>query len=425
MSTFTQWNGPEQAASNIVKQELRTLSESVKDVAESLDEHAALSAVDGDDVHGIVEYVASQINSSSEGLLNAYVGLATPYDEDGNEITVSSDYTVLEDTAKLVYSPALASSSFIAGIIHAYDTVDFTKWTLVDGDARTIGSSESGYILGEVSVDWSDQSEDDGAPADTYKNKAARVYIKYVNDSPFDAIADITATIDSSGTWTGSLTVHLSKPASTWANMKFYLASCTSSSGQTHVYLAVSASSAISAYVCGENFIPIGHEDYEKPNGSCGLITSVSINAADTGVTAFDTVNAGTIQTDTINDSTGNSLLVNDDGAITIGDSDVTVSVDFVVRPSVVIGTDDDGDDVTSEVATISDLNDLVPVGTILRWCKIDSDTKYATDVPDGYLATDGSTYNTATYSELYSVLGTSTLPAEYYSMIKAKSTTV
>lgn len=417
MSTFTEWNGPG-PGSNPTK-EILALIKAYNEVLSTLNTHINTAASATDSVHDVAAYVTSAIDTLKESL-------TTTIDDNVDTLqsaidTVSealSDYTATLSTDAsselLTFQYAITSSKYVSGILHAHQLIDYTKWASVSGAYLQYTSSSAStvlsasYVLGMLSDDWSDDTEN--TPSSGYKEKAARAYIKYTNSSPYNAIVDMVATVN---TETAALTVHIAKGQNTWSNLAFRLIKSSDASGNTHVYLAVTGTSLTASNVstafkiCGVNFIPVGSDDYAAPNTNGLLLATAMIGYASSGLVSMSTLRADTITSNTIVDTDGNNLISynGDESSVIVGNSDNAVT--FYTIPVYV------GDSVTTPLITKEQLLDnLIPVGAVLRWA--------GTTAPTGYLSCDGSTFSSTTYPKLYSVLGSTTLPVEDKAIIKA-----
>lgn len=425
MSTFTTWNGPFSEAKPSTKDVLE-LIDAYNNVLSALNTHIAESAANESTVHGVITCVTSAIADLQETLtetINDNIATVTAsVDSDVSELESSistvkaslEEYTgqYVADSSNeiLTFSYAIKSSQYFIGLLHALDIIDFTRLVSVTPtyiSATSSGSSTtvSGYILGMLSVDWSDDSS---APT-SYMNKAARAYIKFSNTSPLDAICDMVAT-QTATSKVGTLNVLVSKKANTWTNLAFHIIHGTSSTSEDAIYLVVSSSSYTSSSsmqfkVAGVNFIPVGADGYIAPNGNGTLLGTVTIGTSASVMSGSDVLRANTVVSDSYTDTSNNALITVDDTDITIGNS--SYSVTFNVLP--IYEDLDEGTSTT--LSTKAELTtNVIPVGAIIRWI--------GDDPPTGYLMCNGQTITKSSYPELYAVIG-STVPKEDNSIIK------
>ena len=500
MSTFTQWNGP-QGASGPSAKDITALIDAYNSMSSALQAHLAATAPTDSAVHGIVNYVNS-IKTELQALLGAKAentalsavketadaaatkqalldavqnmeqlisakadtkALAAKADTALTDTMQKSIDTITEmldklqaewdkfaayytdETTALAFSVIIKTTEYFIGKAHVHYVIDFTKWSHFTAPYAGTGTQDSSdtngiFILGCLSMDWAD---DDNAPEKEQSAKAARAYIKYVNTNPFDAIIDMSAT-KADGKFTGSLSVHISKKAGTWQNMKFHLVHGTDSKGNEAVYLGVSSSKLASAgsdysnvnfHVAGVNFLAPGQIGFVVPTGLLNGITDAAIGAGADSAITFDDVTANSFMSNNYQTLEAKNLLhievlKDPDGIgkdyeqLFIGNEDLN-DITFTTRPSMVV-KDQEGNQHESYFVTSQDIkNCTIPVGTVFRWPFVDEVTGKLVKVPKGFMACDGSQFNALDYPELAELcgadeFGNATLPVEDHAIIKA-----
>ena len=500
MSTFTQWNGPQGAFGPSAK-DITALIDAYNSMSSALQAHLAATAPTDSAVHGIVNYVNS-IKTELQALLGAKAentalsavketadaaatkqalldavqnmeqlisakadtkALAAKADTALTDTMQKSIDTITEmldklqaewdkfaahytdETTELAFSTIIKTTEYFIGKAHVHYVIDFTKWSHFTAPYAGTGTQDSSdtngiFILGCLSMDWAD---DDNAPEKEQSAKAARAYIKYVNTNPFDAIIDMSAT-KADGKFTGSLSVHMSKKAGTWQNMKFHLVHGTDSKGNEAVYLGVSSSKLASAgsdysnvnfHVAGVNFLAPGQIGFVVPTGLLNGITDAAVAAGADSAITFDDVSANSFMSNNYQTLEAKNLLhievlKDPDGIgkdyeqLFIGNEDLN-DITFTTRPSMVVN-DQEGNQHESYFVTSQDIkNCTIPVGTVFRWPFVDKITGKLVKVPKGFMACDGSQFNALDYPELAELcgadeFGNATLPVEDHAIIKA-----
>ena len=500
MSTFTQWNGP-QGASGPSAKDITALIDAYNSMSSALQAHLAATAPTDSAVHGIVNYVNS-IKTELQALLGAKAentalsavketadaaatkqalldavqnmeqlisakadtkALAAKADTALTDTMQKSIDTITEmldklqaewdkfaahytdETTALAFSTIIKTTEYFIGKAHVHYVIDFTKWSHFTAPYAGTGTQDSSdtngiFILGCLSMDWAD---DDNAPEKEQSAKAARAYIKYVNTNPFDAIIDMSAT-KADGKFTGSLSVHMSKKAGTWQNMKFHLVHGTDSKGNEAVYLGVSSSKLASAgsdysnvnfHVAGVNFLAPGQIGFVVPTGLLNGITDAAVAAGADSAITFDDVSANSFMSNNYQTLEAKNLLhievlKDPDGIgkdyeqLFIGNEDLN-DITFTTRPSMVVN-DQEGNQHESYFVTSQDIkNCTIPVGTVFRWPFVDKITGKLVKVPKGFMSCDGSQFNALDYPELAELcgadeFGNATLPVEDHAIIKA-----
>ena len=500
MSTFTQWNGP-QGASGPSAKDITALIDAYNSMSSALQAHLAATAPTDSAVHGIVNYVNSikaelqallgakaettalsavkdtaDAAATKQALLNAVQNMEQLISAkaDTKALTAKADTAITDimqksidtitemldklqaewdkftahytdETIALAFSTIIKTTEYFIGKVHTHYVIDFTKWSHFTAPYAGTGTQDSSdtngiFILGCLSMDWAD---DDNAPEKEQSAKAARAYIKYVNTNPFDAIIDMSAT-KADGKFTGSISVHISKKAGTWQNMKFHLVHGTDSKGNEAVYLGVSSSklastgsdySNVNFHVAGVNFLAPGQIGFVVPTGLLNGITDAAIGAGADSAITFDDVSANSFMSNNYQTLEAKNLLhievlKDPDGIgkdyeqLFIGNEDLN-DITFTTRPSMII-KDQEGNKHESYFVTSQDIkNCTIPVGTVFRWPFVDKVTGKLIKVPKGFMACDGSQFNALDYPELAELcntdeFGNATLPVEDHAIIKA-----
>lgn len=361
----------------------------------------------------------------------------------------------LLDNDLVLLQGVLKATDSIKGYIKAHRIIDFTKWQTVAMQFAGTGAQEDAstnglYVLGKLSHNWED---DDHAPHDNLF-KAARAFIKYENGHPFDAIIDMTATRNTNNVYTGSITAQVSKQAGEWSNLRFHLVHATSYDNNDidEVYLCMSADglykggdySNLYVHVAGINFIPLDDNETKRVSLVSAPITwtaSVPTNVNNT--TVFSTLSTGNIITDRIFDETGQSIvkvdhiydeLNIDHRVVTVGDIH-DGNVQFLRRP-VLLTQNENGTLQRDRFITLHDIEDMkgAPIGVMCLWPLYDktviSDedgietcTRIAKDVPQGWAACDGSEVDAELGADYIERFGTNKLPIFDCAIIKIKNT--
>lgn len=203
-----------------------------------------------------------------------------------------------EDNNTLIYDGILKATVALKGKLYVDTIVDYTKWATVKAQYAGTGSqidvdTEGLFVLGMLSENFENVTV-----TGVNKPKAGRAFIKYVNDEPFDAIVNMTAT----GLTTGELVATVSKESTAWAGMTFVLVKATDQNGASHAYLCISGDDATALceynfYVAGENFIPANSPDYIALNGVISNVTSALcyVTIPSTGGTAISNMSIDTL----------------------------------------------------------------------------------------------------------------------------------
>ena len=498
MSTFTQFNGP-QGASGPSAKDITALIDAYNNLSVKLTTHIAANTPTDAAVHGIVAYV-NDVKTQLEAIIGAKAAITTLNDvkavadaaatkeslsaaitnmqqliankADTSALAVKADTVITtnisdelsdltdvvnnlkaeydklsghitDTTTKLAFDCAIESATFLVGKLRAFSIVDFTKWAHFSAPFAGTGgmpdtATKGAFIIGCLSLNWSG----DNTPEEKFSHKAARVYIKYVNTKPFDAICDMAVSRTDEG-YVGSLSVHLAKKSGTWKDLAFHLLHGTNSNHKECVYLAISADGLSSVggdysntnfRACGENFLPVGEDGYVTPTGMLECITSAIIGTNASNIVGIDNLRLNQLWSPNYFDGDGFNLLrvvskidPDDDSTyrqVFIGDAKHD-EITFIKRPSMII-ENDQGEQLQAYFVTAQDIiNVSLPVGAIIRWAPMDDDGTLK-NIPYGYLACDGSLVSNVDYPELCELLGfdefgMSALPNESHSIIKAK----
>lgn len=505
MSTFTEWNGPgggrgantkdvlalidaynnmnallskhiESSATDDVHKFKTALDDAVATLQTAM--NAALSnKADKDVVSGLSDTVAfheSEFNKEVSRAQSAESTLQSNIDSEksraeGKETEISQAITRLEEAVndtKSTFEQALGKISFddvstttISGVVAATESflgtikarklIDFVEWTTFSAQYAGTGSNEGAeksngvYILGCLSEEWDPDKEF----TDTVKQKTARIYVKYVNDRPFDLVVDISATGCEHGAI--SCTASFQKlwsaedPSDAWEDMALHLLTNTDSSGAMHLYLGISArglaGQATIFHVAGENFIAGGTVN--------GVSKSIGFTHIAEGFNAYR-ANVDDLRVKALNDLHGTPMLAveyfqGDDYTaqkiLYVADESFA-KVYFRQRPSVVLAEEDGEGESTTYIAPVLTAYDLEALsaggslmGAIVFWPQWEEtevagvNVKKAINVPDGWLACDGSTVSTEEYPNLIEILGlsegssTATLPRMDYAIMRIK----
>lgn len=347
MSMFTDINGPQNAATqNASVEQLTTLIDKYDDVIRRLSDHEKNSinvSSDGEitgaaNVHKLVDALTS---------LRNYIETELNKKEDKTEVAKKVDITKLEenyynkDTADKtfiknenfntsdVYSKTdvdteLAKKLNIADMysknelntelakklntadmyskseldekldskLSYGDSIDLTNFVRVSAPYAGTGIQEDTstnglYILGMLSTDIKGLED----TANGFKNKAAQIFVKYINSHPMDANILVSATCTTDD-FDGQIFAAITRQKSSWPELAFHLIKNTDSTGVGHVYLCVSSKGLRSGsgeytntdfYVAGINFIPVNAKGYVAPNGAPSDVASARTNTSEEG----------------------------------------------------------------------------------------------------------------------------------------------
>ena len=338
------------------------------------------------------------------------------------------------------------ASQYLMGRLLAHRAVDFNVWSQFSAPFAGTGSSidtetAGAYVLGCASSVWESGS---GAPTVIgARHKAGRAYIKYVNSAPFDAIIDYVVSYTGEK-FVGNIFVNIAKKAGTWNDLAFHLLHGTDGSGNKNVYLAMSskdltttggtAYSNVEFRAVGINFIPVGSEGYSSPSGLIENIASANVDAAAEALFSVNRLRTEELWTNKYYD--GDGLLLFKVNKKTDTATDVTYKqmligdptideITFIKRPGMIV-TLETGEQLFEPFVTAEDISDVsLPIGAILRWAPVDEDGNLK-DIPETYLACDGSEINNTDYPKLCELLGANELgiaklPTEDHAIIKAK----
>ena len=275
----------------------------------------------------------------------------------------------------------VAAVEYLLGKLNAQNVIDYTDWVTLSAQHAGLNTSATtqtsgAYILGMLSLDWGNETTE--TPTDDFKSKSARAYIKYINTFPLDAVVDMAVTKTADG-YTGAITATVSHAPDSWKDLAFHLAEGTDSEGNKAVYLCISSSSFAyhpSEYptifrVCGENFIPATYTGYITPNNMNDAAQMPICSTAcfnEVAATAVQNLAVTSLLANVIKAASGKAAInILEDGTIHI-----------LKNPKV----GENG----AELATTDDVNNIIPVGAVLRW------PGNASAIPARYHICDGST---------------------------------
>ena len=373
---------------------------------------------------------------------------------DANDRLVSSikafvdKFNIDDENMTASFNGILAASGYLRGRLHVHEIIDFTKWVTVNMQFAGTGSPNDAftnglYVIGKLSDDWSD---DEHRPTRNIY-KAARAFIKYEDGSPFDAIIDMVITKHGEESFTGAMNAIVSKQPGDWANLRFHLVRCTSTEGNESIYLCMSADGLdksvqqfnapyvnMSVHACGINFLPLNAALAARVSKVDDVITSTSALTAEQGSAVIaSNISITELNTDIIRDAAGNIMfqmqhIIDETGIdhrhLLIGDPTIK-AIQIWKRPTILsIDPESQEGIIEDKLATVKDLQSLagVPLGGIIEWplwetvYYTDPDTGEpiinewtgepdvkmlrAIEVPEGFLATDGSPIFSVDYSD-------------------------
>ena len=500
MSTFTEFNGPQQGMTGPTLSQLTAMIEAYNKLSTQLQTHVEKEVSQVTDVHNVKAYVDT-VRATIVSMYTAYVdeqistinniinSINEELNDKADEHSVSvqiqaindridtlqeltNDFVTSEDFNEALnnVNSALAVvqeslDEFVAhwsidqddatfdGTLKADEViskikvlngVDYVKWSEFQAPFAGTGGQEMGtqgaYVLGCLSEDW---SEDSSAPI-ANKYKPARIYVKYTNSNPFDAIIDV-AVVQKDDTFAGTLVAKVAKQAGTWEDLAFHIVEGTGSQGQDSVnklYLCVSSKglaveraddntvtvTSTIFRVAGENFCAVGQEGYVRPNGMLHGVSTVKIGTEASGITAIDKLKVGALSLSKLLDEDQEEFISIDKVETTEGGEVVTHkymfignenydSIVFEARP-MLLTEDEHGEVQESPLITAHEASSIgVPIGGIIRWPVVGNPPQY-------YLDCNGSEVNASDYPELAEVItpvdNKITLPNEEYSIIHA-----
>ena len=428
---------------------------------------------DSDDVASLAEAVASSAESiayeaaraqEAEAALNSAVvsessrALAAEEEVNGaiDELEAalgSFKEAYLANASQIAYDGDATTT--IAGIVSATEHFigvmkvrrfhDIVEWRTFNAQYAGTGISDATtgtngvYILGRMSDEWIPDMgfEDKSAP------KTARAHIKYINSRPFDLMVDMAATSAEEGSLTCLASFEkpwtLDDPADAWEDMALHLLTNTDATGHVHVFLAISAKGlsgqSTTFHVAGENFIPGG-----TVNGVSSRIAFTRVKQGFNGNRA----NLDDLRVEALNDAYGKIILKVEysNDIVGVKHKDLYIAdpsyegVYFLRRPSVIYTPSEDYEDTASEIAPVLTSLDLDAVssggslkGIIVFWPQWEDAEaggktfKKAINVPEGWLACDGSEVSSEEYPGLAEKLGQSggtlELPLIDYAIIR------
>lgn len=356
-------------------------------------------------------------------------------------------FDIENDPLVLVCKNVLGATEYLLGALHARRVIDFTEWQTVAMQFAGTGAVEDAntnglYVIGKLSDDWSDDSH---APSHNVY-KSARAFVKYEDGAPFDAIIDMVVTKHGDASFTGAMNAIVSKQPGEWNNLRFHLVRATGYDGKESIYLCVSAdglakndSNYANWYIhaCGINFIPLDDKAVSRVTkvDDCICSTGALLANQGSGVIASN-ISVGELNLDIIRDSAGNIMLqmqhiVDDTGVdhrhLLIGDPTIK-AVQIWKRPTILSIDPEHGETIIEDkLATVKDLQSLagVPLGGEIYWPlyeevpMLDDEgnpvlddegnpiivMRRAIEVPEGFLACDGSSVFSVDYSDFSKVM--------------------
>jgi hypothetical protein len=255
------------------------------------------------------------------------------------ETLTVKDIKALENDTINILAKTTILKDVITRILKVDTYMDFIHWSETSGhifavaDAKTKGDVDIGInsnqvlIVGTLSTEFTDEQ---AAIPSEKAHKAARVFLKYIDDRPWDAVVDLTATkswpngiVSYSGAING-----ISSLSTDRKGIKFGVYRGTRSGGTERMYLgiateetsAMSYASQLSVKVAGINFIPfsalLGNMSSLLPTGSLYEITSTIIRHRP---------DSDDIMSDNYLDATGGNVLITnrDNDTLTLGKEDL------------------------------------------------------------------------------------------------------
>jgi len=272
----------------------------------------------------------------------------------------------------ITYTKLVQLRNALVADLRAVRSIDFTTWkhfrAVYGGTGSMLDTEAKGlYIVGELSNVWDDVSDmhevsgevslraattPEEAQEDLLINgeyitsgnlkirqavhpgtalgkiKSGRLFLKYENSKPFDAIVDVTYTKGS-----GSIVAQTSVAA--WPNMKFHLLEGTDSQGMERAYIALSADSLpenssfqLFFYGAGINVIP-------GPTSCQSITNCVAECSVAQGLSISGTMSVPEIVTDAVHTPNGERLVEKTADGIEVGDATMQLNLNSARRPTV------------------------------------------------------------------------------------------
>ena len=393
-------------ASKADNTDLNTLSNTVSNLATTV-----AGKADSSDVYtkGDVDTkLVGKANSSTVGTLSATVGaLESAVASKANSANVYSKtevYTKAEIDAALAEKADIPDADGSKIVVDNELEFEFKLTTLQyagTGAANDTGTTGI-YVVGKIA----DIGE--GIP------KPSRVYIKYVNSHPFDALVDIAVTHDSEDK--ASIMAIVSRSGDVdgegkhyWNGLRFHVLHVTDNEHNDNYYLGLSADnvaeSVIAVYAAGVNFIPLGEEGAPSISalGDCVDHTTRIPDAATSALLVSGTLAIEGLSLNEITDTEGDAMfsvsISNGKKYLEIG-SGADDKIRFRARPTAFIGTDPEH---MTEHAFITDEEAenfcSTPLGGIIMWPKFIVHEeggqvvgREAQDPPEGWVVAYGGT---------------------------------
>lgn len=479
--------------SNISVKALNDYADSYIALVKKLEEHLSDNVSKDEDVHGVLSYVSKIKNDILEIVKTKAdtedIGNVGTLNDLGNTLVAATlklktlldskaDTSALDDVARTSDLQHLAKTSDLQSFaktkdVEALDTevkasiaqldasikalddvitdfaqralltskgiVNFTEFTKVPAYYAGTGSATSTntngvYIIGQLSTSAFNNF------VTPNKYQSSTVYLKFVNNSDFDATLNVNITWSNNGEHTGAIQATISRTNTDLEELAFHLVKGTLvDSDATAVYLAVSAkglshvlngqtidktmsdyaeyTKELNFYVAGINIYPVGSANFKYPNGLVHDVCTVRIpNTLKQGTVTRD-LSATTLTTDklTITEvyDTDNNLLFSVTKDL---EADTTTAVvhNQTVYAKIPSVTMTDG-----SIVPVA-LSNTLPVGSIIRWAAPEDKT------PPAFMPCDGRQLTVSDYptlGALFAVEGNEyfNLPVEDFSVIKVK----
>ena len=379
------------------------------------------------ELQSAIDDESARAQESEASLSEAVSALEEALEETKETFSQALSQISFDDEDVTSVAGSLAVTEYIISTIKVQSLVDFIEWDTITAQYAGTGASSDTrthglYILGQLSEEW----DPDKGFSDEHKPKPARAYIKYIGNRPFDLVVDIAA----SGLENGSITCTASfnkvwtaeDPDDAWEDMALHLVISADSSGTSHVFLAISAKGLygqpVQFHVSGVNFIAGGTVN--------GVSSSIGFARVKQGFSAYR-ASFDDLRVSELHDVHGDRLLSvemyrdKDFSAIkNLYISDKTYChVFFMRRPSIIFDEVQEDGSAKSYVAPVLTGYDLDALsagasmkGVIVFWPQWEDaevngvSVKRAVNVPDGWIACDGSTVSTSDYPTLIEILG-------------------
>jgi hypothetical protein len=246
--------------------------------------------------------------------------------------------------------PIQTEEDIQTGKINVSELIDFDKWyrrAVALRPVANVGGGQQVAILGYLSQDY--RPSQSMAPGGSHKDKPAIAFIKYINDRPWNAVVNMTATSESPDIWQGSISALASKSGDRrpypnsdtgpYPPLRFGLYVGSLSDSSKCIYLGVQCAetyptlaTSFITYVAGINFKAL--DPAHEPNGGVNYITHCDITE-NGELSANNLGSSGKIKVDIYEDTKGNRIWNIDGNTLNMGDVNLQLKLYSTDRPDV------------------------------------------------------------------------------------------